>query len=58
MAAVGAENTRCPSDFDNWDFTHKVIDCFTTFNHPRAKCDNLIPDNSIWASFWSLNKKN
>ena len=58
MAAVGDENTQCSSDFDNWDFHHKVIDCFTTFNHPRAKCDNLIPDDSIWASFWSLNKKN
>ena len=58
MDAVGDENRGCPNDFENWDFNADVIDCFTRFNHPRAKCDNLIKDDSIWASFWSLNKKN
>ena len=56
MAAVGDENLGCSTDFDNWDFNSKVIECFVTFNNPRAKCDNLVPDESTWGSFWSLKK--
>ena len=56
MAAVGDENLGCSANFDDWDFTSKVIDCFVKFNHPRAKCDNLVPDKSIWASHWNPRK--
>ena len=58
MAAVGNENTVCPTWIQNEDINKKIVDCFVKFNHPGTQCDNLVPDEPIWASFWKLKTPN